>query len=312
MDIFPPASACPFRMEFMGDELESIREFDSVSQRSTGELADFMLLPAREVVLSDGRRKQAVENIKYRSNALELTRMVKTRLWETMEEDIVSSVNPLFLSLFYESLQENEEQGGGERLLWDASGTLFDYLPEDSMMILDNSVSIRRSEESIENEIERFLMKARNEGKFHLEKESSYLTGETWRRRCEVFQQVHLDELTLGAEEDDIKIQMAPALCLPREQGAPRDEEGIFRPVADKIVGLVQEGNLVVFLCAGQEEMSRMDHLLSQYDLSAGKGEAPFPTEINEQGRQGRLLLKSGRITAGFHLPDMKLVVVTD
>ena len=41
--------------------------------------------------------------------------MVKTRLWETMEEDIVSSVNPLFLSLFYESLQENEENEESEK-----------------------------------------------------------------------------------------------------------------------------------------------------------------------------------------------------
>ncbi len=312
MDIFPPAAARPFRMEFMGDEIESIREFDAVSQRSTGELADFMLLPAREVVLSEGRRKQAVENIKYRSNTLELTRMVKTRLWETMEEDIVSSVNPLFLSLFYESLQENEEQKGGERLLRDASGTFFDYLPEDSLMIFDNSVSIRREEGSIENEIERFLLKARNEGKFHLEKESSYLLGDAWRRRCDAFQQVHLDELTLSSDENSLMIQMEPAICLPREPGAPREEEGIFRPVAEKIRELLREGNLVAFLCAGEEEMHRMDHLLRQYDLGASKGESLFLTEIDEQGRQGRLLLIEGRITAGFHLPDMKLVVVTD
>ena len=52
VDIFPPACPYPFRMEFTGDEIESIREFDPVTQRSVREIVDFVLTPAGEVILS--------------------------------------------------------------------------------------------------------------------------------------------------------------------------------------------------------------------------------------------------------------------
>ena len=57
VDLFPPMSRHPFRLEFFGDELESIREFDEGSQRSINELAEFMLFPAREVILTPERRE---------------------------------------------------------------------------------------------------------------------------------------------------------------------------------------------------------------------------------------------------------------
>lgn len=43
IDLFTPPMDRPVRMEFMGDELESIREFSPSSQRSTKELAEFFL-----------------------------------------------------------------------------------------------------------------------------------------------------------------------------------------------------------------------------------------------------------------------------
>ncbi len=310
IDIFPPLAVRPFRMEFIGDEVESIREFDPVSQRSIREREEFTLLPTREVILSDERRRQAVKNIKYRANDLDLPRMAKTRLVETMEDNIISSVNPVFLPIFYESLGDEGKQDGPP--LREAPGAFFDYLPAGSIMVFEDMISIKQAEGRIENEIDRFLMKARNEEKFHLERESSYLTGDQWRNRCEAFQQIHLDALTLGDGEDVIKVRMDASLDLPKETEATREEAGIFRPVAEKIGGWVQEGNLVVFLCAGQEEMHRMDHLLGQNDLRAGKGEGSFLSDMDRRRHQGKLVLREGRITGGFHLPDLKLIVITD
>ena len=85
IDIFPLTVQNPVRMEFIGDEVESIREFDPESQRSTGELVDYVLTPARDVILSEERRKQAIENIRYRALDLELPKKVRMRLTEMIE-----------------------------------------------------------------------------------------------------------------------------------------------------------------------------------------------------------------------------------
>ena len=49
LDIFPPTSPWPVRLEFFGDELESLREFDPLSQISRGEISNVTLPPAGEL-----------------------------------------------------------------------------------------------------------------------------------------------------------------------------------------------------------------------------------------------------------------------
>ncbi len=52
VDLFPPTSRRPLRLEWVGDELESIRSFDVETQVSRSTLREFLLLPAREMDLS--------------------------------------------------------------------------------------------------------------------------------------------------------------------------------------------------------------------------------------------------------------------
>jgi transcription-repair coupling factor (superfamily II helicase) len=49
VDIFPPTSPWPVRLEFFGDELESLREFDPLTQVSRGEITRVTLPPAGEL-----------------------------------------------------------------------------------------------------------------------------------------------------------------------------------------------------------------------------------------------------------------------
>ena len=53
VDIFPPGSAVPLRLDLFGDELERVRTFDPDSQRSMEMLHAVHLLPIGEVVLDD-------------------------------------------------------------------------------------------------------------------------------------------------------------------------------------------------------------------------------------------------------------------
>jgi len=48
VDVFPTTAARPVRLDFFGDELETLREFDPANQRSLGEAERVVLLPARE------------------------------------------------------------------------------------------------------------------------------------------------------------------------------------------------------------------------------------------------------------------------
>ncbi len=52
VDLFPPGTVEPLRLDLFGDTLEEIRSFDAMSQRSTGPRDEVVLLPVSEVLLT--------------------------------------------------------------------------------------------------------------------------------------------------------------------------------------------------------------------------------------------------------------------
>ena len=58
VDIFPPTSPWPVRLDFFGDELESLREFDPLTQVSRGEITGVTLPPAGELGILKQRQNQ--------------------------------------------------------------------------------------------------------------------------------------------------------------------------------------------------------------------------------------------------------------
>jgi len=63
LDIFSVGLQNPVRLEFFGDEIESIRSFDVTSQRSISSLKEAVLLPAREVILHAPFYEEYVPNL---------------------------------------------------------------------------------------------------------------------------------------------------------------------------------------------------------------------------------------------------------
>ena len=50
IDVFPPTSELPVRLEFFGDTIDSLRTFDPATQRSVGKVPSVTLGPAAELL----------------------------------------------------------------------------------------------------------------------------------------------------------------------------------------------------------------------------------------------------------------------
>ena len=64
VDIFDLTEENPYRIELWGDEVESIRSFDVLSQRSAEKLSGITIYPASEMLLSDSQMKKGMEKIR--------------------------------------------------------------------------------------------------------------------------------------------------------------------------------------------------------------------------------------------------------
>jgi len=306
IDIFPPVSTVPFRMVFIGDELESIREFDPASQRSTKEIDEFVLTPSREFILSEDTQQQAIKNLKKRSWELGISPAMRNRIAEMIKNDPGSSINPLLLSLFYNGLD-----------------TVLDYIPENGVVIFDDLTAIRQTEEKITNNIDLFLLKAKREEKLYLERESFHISISDLFQRFKDFQKVYIEELEFGIYEENgtaVKFNTGTSLeqtwqnAYGLRQGAPgfSNEDGFLSPLIERIRGWIDDGNLVSFLCGGEEEIQRMSHLLMGYSIPLTRSYTSLLSELTRHDGMGRLVLIKGKIVKGFHFPDLRLVVISE
>ncbi len=118
VDIFPSSLDEGLRLDFFGDELESLRLFDPSTQRSTGILADHLLLPASEALIDDDSIKR------FRSRYREMFGAAATQ-------------DPL-----YEAVSEGRRLAGMEHwlpLFEERLATLFDHLSDADVVVIDQA-----------------------------------------------------------------------------------------------------------------------------------------------------------------------------
>jgi transcription-repair coupling factor (superfamily II helicase) len=168
LDLFAPGHARPVRLDFFGDTLESIRQFDPVTQRTQAAREQITLLPINEAPSGDAAIKR------FRQRYVELFGPAKgdDALYEAVSAGSRYPGQEHWLPLFYERMD-----------------TLFDYLP-NAVVTLDHladDAKTRRMETIADH------YDARKEGLEQrsfgappykpLTPDALYLTAEEWEER---------------------------------------------------------------------------------------------------------------------------------
>ncbi|WP_027852536.1 transcription-repair coupling factor [Marinobacterium litorale] len=114
IDLFPMGSDHPFRIDLFDDEIDTLRTFDPETQRSIDHIDRIRLLPAREYPF----QKEAINRFKQRWR--ETFDVDYTRC--PVYQDISSGITPAGIEYYLP-------------LFFDHSATLFDYLPENTIVV---------------------------------------------------------------------------------------------------------------------------------------------------------------------------------
>lgn len=73
IDVFDLTEENPYRIELWGDEIDSIRSFDVLSQRSIEQLSEIIIYPATELLLTSKQREEGLEKIQKEAKQVEKT-----------------------------------------------------------------------------------------------------------------------------------------------------------------------------------------------------------------------------------------------
>jgi transcription-repair coupling factor (superfamily II helicase) len=163
VDIFPSGLEQGLRLDFFGDELESLRLFDPSTQMSTEVIKSHLLLPASEALLDEDSIKR------FRSRYREQFGAAATQ-------------DPL-----YEAVSDGRRLAGMEHwlpLFEDRLSTLFDHLGEKDLIVMD-SAATSAVEERLKDISDYRESRANATGQAKggyrpLQTDTLYLSGEEW------------------------------------------------------------------------------------------------------------------------------------
>ncbi|MCZ8325289.1 MAG: transcription-repair coupling factor [Sphingomonadaceae bacterium] len=142
-DIFPSGLDAGLRLDFFGDELETLRLFDPNTQRSTGVVEQHLLLPASEALLDEDSVKR-----------------FRTRYRELFGANATG--DPL-----YQAISDGRRLAGMEHwlpLFEDRVVTLFDHLAPGDLVVVD-SAALSASEERLSDIADYFAARSDTSGK---------------------------------------------------------------------------------------------------------------------------------------------------
>jgi transcription-repair coupling factor (superfamily II helicase) len=245
IDVFPPNAEEPVRLDLFGDTLESIRAFDPETQRSTKQLKEVSLLPVSEALLD----KDAIS--RFRTGYLEAFGAAgDDPLYSTVSEGGRRAGMEHWLPLFYAKME-----------------TLFDYLPEGSLVALDHLARDAR-DERLAILRDAFDARSQTDRKTHyhpLEPERLYLDEDEWsdqlkkrpNRRFSAFQEA----------EGDLVVDMGARQGRSFAPERQRDSVNLFEATADHARNLASAGKRVLFASWSDGSSDRLGLMLADHGL---------------------------------------------
>ena len=242
LDIFPPTAPHPVRVEFFGDEIDSIREFNASDQRTFGEdLEEIWATPCREILLTQAVRDKAKSLIGRVENADEMLEQISKGIpVEGMES---------LLPVLVDELDQPA-----------------DLIDPSSIVLLWDADRLRRAADDLSKTAQEFLAAswhvAANSGGAPLDfGRSSFLPlDDVLRHLTDKGHQVwSLTSFSVdGGNGRDLRLDAA----------AMPDMRGEEKRAVSQVRGLQKQGMAVLVTAAGKAALSRLRRAMDQAGLA--------------------------------------------
>lgn len=264
VDIWLPSRANPVRIELIGDEIETLREFDPTTQRS-GRVIDMLLItPASEAEIS--LAPQASE----RAQALDISNMHPVAA-NTLRQDL-------------DALASKRRFRGFEFYLpyfYKEGASLLDYLPEHALIVADDWQELEAMTEQFEQQAEQVRGDLEGRGELPRNFAKPYFTWQELRDKLLTHSRLLFDYR--GVEQ---------APVLPFVSGERFG--GQVKRVVDEMMRQRTQGARIV---AVTRQAERIADLLRERDFFVKP-----KTEIQYAPEAGHVVLMQGAISEGFTL----------
>jgi transcription-repair coupling factor (superfamily II helicase) len=281
IDFFSPLNN-PVRLDLFGNNIESIKSFDLISQRSTELLKEVLVYPASEIALND----KTIENFRINFNKKFGPQKEKIKIYESISEGISYPGMEHWLPFFYNK-----------------TNTIFDYT-NDPIIILDHLY---------ENSLEDFLLTVTD----HFQSRKEYDENKLSKIENKYFS---IDPSYLYQEKEEYEKNLASKNCVqispfkkPNAKNlngkvsskysnikSQRNDSSSYEGLKKDIDSYIRENKKIIFACSSAGSSERVAKILTNNGVLNDLKNLESFNDIN----QDNIYITVLNLNNGFHFED--------
>ncbi|MFS4458907.1 transcription-repair coupling factor [Bdellovibrio sp. HCB2-146] len=303
VDIFPPTEELPVRMDLFGDQIESLRHFSSDDQRSTDEITQFVLTPAREYLFRDETHERLLQRVRA---SIDARPVEKAEAEETLRSLVLKNSFPgieFLLPYFYGELAQPVDHFTGAVNLWFLDPVEISRCGDETWAELKSDFA------SSENHVIRpeidSLFTAMDQIKFPLKSREIYFSS------LEYFE----DEST----PEEARVEYKTSLTQDFTNLALTNAVGTdlwVQAASNKIHRWKADGYRIFIGSKNQSQADRLSHIFEKMELKMAKAavdEYKWDTWLSEQDHNPALLHLVPRfLSESLRLDEEKIIFLRD
>ncbi|MCR5109021.1 MAG: transcription-repair coupling factor [Lachnospiraceae bacterium] len=299
IDIYPCADENPVRIELWGDEIDSIRSFDIMTQRSLEKLDRYDIYPSSETVLTSDELDEGIEAVKkagkkqedrFRKEFLTKEAASVKHLVEDLEGNIRSfgteGINiESFLNYFCE----------------DTVSLLSYFDPEETLFVLDEPARLKEMGDLTETEFVS-SMQGRLEKGLVLPEQTKLLF-----KRSEIFSMLYLRHCVCLCS-----LPLKKSICRITDHysiiaKSVNSYNNSFETLVKDLKRLKKNRYRVLLLSASRTRAARLSEDLFENEINAYYSE-----DREREIKQGEVMVSYGKLRRGFEYPLLKYIVISE
>ncbi len=294
LDFFSPGETEPVRIEFWGDDVDSMGRFDVSTQRRTEAIQSCTILPAAETLpsLSVGGAEMLARQIesfaeryarrRSSENAAALAAVMRADA-ERLRTGISMSDADRYLPVVYDP------------------ATALDYIPADAIVLLDQPLRCAERARDYAKQLTEDIRELQKRGQIAMSPDGFYASWEALTKRLEDFPLYMADAFTAGRPPLPPRtLTSIPAKQLPSYAGSAQT-------AAEDVKLYLRQDYRVVVLAGDERRAKVLQEFFKEHELPALIRE-----KLEKLPGPGQCVIGVGAISAGMEYPGIRLAVLTD
>lgn len=296
IDFFPADKDLPYRIELFDDEIDSIRSFDPMGQRSIDILDRGKITPVREVLILEQYAESIKNNLSKDMERLKSNLSFKDLEIDRMNKKFIGYIEKLEQGLYISNRDLIIPYIPGKYL-----SNIVEYLKEDSLIFIDEP---RRIDDRIS-----FL-----EDNFTIKYSDLYEIGELLYEHKDIYN--HYEDIQRILKKKQIVFNSALLTSSKNFEArtihnfkvkSSQDYHNKIEILKDDIEDLRYRGYKISILSGTMDRARRLSALLLEKGI-----ESVVVQERNRIIKTSELLITEGNLEGGFEYPDIKFAIISD